>query len=622
MVCKVCNQEVEVGLKICPYCGASMEENEASVIDLQFTNKKATSITDKKPAPKKTKKGISKKNLIDEAPIKIVDDFEEEPVKKADPNEPITLDFFEPEDNDPTPITVVEDEEATETIRPLFAKEKKQPKKLKSLEREPQPKKPAPVEDKAEKPQEEPQDVPQDDILVVAEAPVEEPIEEEPVEEPVEEEPTEEPIEEEPVEEPIEEEPAEEPVEEEPAEEPIEEEPVEEPIEEEPTEEPIEEEPVEEPVEEAPAEEPIEEEPTEEPIEEEPVEEPVEEAPVEDVAETIPEFLPEEVIEEYIPVEEKKPIKVIREETPREIIPEEIIEEPIVEKAPVVKKKKEEPKIFLPEEIIEEFIAPEAPKKEEPEEIYGAIIEEVEEPTEEEPTEEPILEEEPIIEEEPYVPPVIDENWQPDPEFLPEEVLEDYIEPMAIEPEVEEYPEPVFEEENEFERTEVYTAPVFYDPEADAPFYEEEPIEITPLNEETPVIEEPVEETVAETPVEEAVASVELCERVSKRKIEREQKPVKDRVNFFLLLFSLMFPPYLGTFIWITRSSRKPKASTVYGVLGIISYVVTNFLKKLIVNVLSVLITIVALVGFIVFAYFYIQGALLDAGYIFSIFGI
>ena len=134
MVCKVCNQEVEAGLNVCPLCGASMTEKEVPTIDIQFTDKKAASIKDKpESTAKKTKKGVSKKNLADTTPIKIVDEpYYEEPQN----NGPIELSFVEPEDTDPTPIKVIEDEELTETIRPLYAKERRAPKKIKSLEKE------------------------------------------------------------------------------------------------------------------------------------------------------------------------------------------------------------------------------------------------------------------------------------------------------------------------------------------------------------------------------------------------------------------------------------------------------------------------------------------------------
>ena len=66
MLCKVCNKEVSDGVKVCPYCGASMVEAESEIISLSFEDTEP-----KKEAPKR-KRGISKKNLIDETPIKVV----------------------------------------------------------------------------------------------------------------------------------------------------------------------------------------------------------------------------------------------------------------------------------------------------------------------------------------------------------------------------------------------------------------------------------------------------------------------------------------------------------------------------------------------------------------------
>jgi hypothetical protein len=41
MICSVCNKEVENGIKICPFCGAFLDEKEENVIEVSF----------KKPAP-------------------------------------------------------------------------------------------------------------------------------------------------------------------------------------------------------------------------------------------------------------------------------------------------------------------------------------------------------------------------------------------------------------------------------------------------------------------------------------------------------------------------------------------------------------------------------------------
>lgn len=523
MVCKVCNQEVEVGLKVCPFCGASMEDNDAGIIDIQFTDKKAASITDKKaPAPKKTKKGISKKNLIDEAPIKIVDDTYEGN-EKSEPNGPIELDFFEPKDDCPTPITVIDNEDEIETIRPLFAKERTKPKKVKGLEREKQPQKPQPKPEPAIEPKKDEEPEAKDEIaqstepIVFADTDATTPAEEPQVEEPVMEEPVKEPAEE-ATEEACEETPAEEAPVEEPVEEIAEEAPIEEPAEDS-----CEETPAGEPaLEEAVEEEPVNEEEVQEPVAEaEPtVEEPTEEQAQESepVKEEKPAFLPEEIVEEYIaPYTEKKPIVAASEQPVKE--QEEIFQAPVE---------------IIPEEIIEEYIEPET----------EAVIEE---PIEEEEPEATLVEE--AVEQEP---------------------IEEAIEEPILEPE---------------EETVVP--------------------ELVPAN-----MEEPERETAYEFP-----PSVVLYEKVSKRKAEREAKPVKDRVNFFVALLSMMFPPYLGALIWVTRSARKPKAANAYGLLTIFSYLIHRVVK----NIVAVVSLIALIVGFAFFAYSYVGNALYEAGYILNI---
>ena len=455
MVCKVCNQEVEVGLKVCPFCGASMEDNDAGIIDIQFTDKKAASITDKKaPAPKKTKKGISKKNLIDEAPIKIVDDTYEEN-EKSEPSGPIELDFFEPKDDCPTPITVIDNEDEIETIRPLFAKERTKPKKVKGLEREKQPQKPQPKPEPAIEPKKGEEPEAKDEIAQSTEPIVFADTDIAPTEEPQ-------------------------------------------------VEEPVMEEPVKEPAAET---EPLVEEPTEEQAQE-----------TEPLKEEKPAFLPEEIVEEYIaPYPEKKPIVVASEEPVKE--QEEIFQAPVE---------------IIPEEIIEEYIEPET----------EAVIEE---PIEEEEPEATLFEE--AVEQEP---------------------IEEAIEESTTEPE---------------EETVVP--------------------ELVPAN-----MEEPERETAYEFP-----PSVVLYEKVSKRKAEREAKPVKDRVNFFVALLSMMFPPYLGALIWVTRSARKPKAANAYGLLTIFSYLIHRVVK----NIVAVVSLIALIVGFAFFAYSYVGNALYEAGYILNI---
>ena len=505
MVCKVCNQEVEVGLKVCPFCGASMEVSDAGVIDIQFTEKKAASIDDKKaPAPKKTKKGISKKNLIDEAPIKIVDDSYEEN-ENSEPEGPIELDFFEPEDDCPTPITVIDNEDEIETIRPLFAKERTKPKKVKGLEREKQPQKPQPKAEAPKETQKEESSEPITEPIVFDTAKKEPPVKEEPAKEPILENAVEE----------IAEEPANEPVEE------------------------IADEAVEEPVEET--------------VEETP-KEPVEEAPAEETAD---EVLTEEAAEDEAAT--KEPSLEAKENEPEQ-------------------QKEEEP--FLPEEIVEEYIAPVTEKA-----AVAAPVEAEEKLTEEATEERAVA-----------------------PLVLPEEIVEDYIAPQAEET-VEEAvaEEPTEETVDEIPVEEALVEEPTEEPASEETAEEEELVvpELVPAD-----MQEPEREAMYEYP-----PSVVLYEKVSKCKARREEKPVKDRVNLFIALLSMMFPPYLGAFIWITRSARKPKAANTYGLLTIFSYLFHRFMK----NVLAVVSLLAIIIGSLIFAYYYVGNALFEAGYLLTI---
>ena len=522
MLCKVCNKEVEAGLKTCPYCGAQMENSEAEIVSIKFTRKKAQPMPKEgeKSTPKKKRSGISKKNLQDEAPITVIEDptlFEEEEVKDYDPNEPVILVFDEPE------VQPEEEEPVAEDENPISVEEPEEPEELVAVE---------------------PED---DETLVVLGEEGNVYAKEEPVEEaPAEEEPVaEEPVEEAPVEEePVAEEPAEEaPVEEEPvAEEPVEEAPVEEePVAEEPVEEaPVEEEPVaEEPVEEAPAEEePVAEEPVEEYYEEPVAEEPVEEAPIEEepvVEELYEEEMPKAEEEEFLPEE------IIEEEMPEPEPAEEIYEEPEEEIAPVV----------MAVATVEE-----APAEEPVEEYY-------EEPVEEEPVEEAPAEEEPVAEEPVEEEPI--EEIPPEPEYF------------------EEQEEPVEEPQEEaYEAT--YEG--YYQEPADDYYQYDDPTVVEQAE------EEPIEENI-------------------KKKYKLPKPPKKDKVNFFWFLIALLCPPYPGIMLWITKSVEQPRSSRVYGAEAIIMYII----KRVIRNVVLCVLMIAAIAGILVGAFYYIQSALAQAGY-------
>lgn len=81
-----------------------------------------------------------------------------------------------------------------------------------------------------------------------------------------------------------------------------------------------------------------------------------------------------------------------------------------------------------------------------------------------------------------------------------------------------------------------------------------------------PVKVEPIKETVA---VEENINK----EAKVKEKKKKAPKKSKDRVNFFLLVLSLCCPPYFGVLITICTSAKAPKASQVYGVFTILSFI-------------------------------------------------
>ena len=88
-------------------------------------------------------------------------------------------------------------------------------------------------------------------------------------------------------------------------------------------------------------------------------------------------------------------------------------------------------------------------------------------------------------------------------------------------------------------------------------------------------------------------------EKAPKKEAPKEKEPKekspksKDRVNFFLLLLSVLCPPYFGVLITICTSAKKPKSSQVYGILTILSFIY-NQVKN---YVLTVLATVLVIVG-------------------------
>lgn len=81
-------------------------------------------------------------------------------------------------------------------------------------------------------------------------------------------------------------------------------------------------------------------------------------------------------------------------------------------------------------------------------------------------------------------------------------------------------------------------------------------------------------------------------------KAEKKQKPKKskDRVNFFLLLLTLMCPPYFGVLITICTSAKAPKATQVYGVFTILSFIFAK-IKNYILTVIATFCVVMAAIA-------------------------
>ena len=238
---------------------------------------------------------------------------------------------------------------------------------------------------------------------------------------------------------------------------------------------------------------------------------------------------------------------------------------------------KAEEEEFLPEEIIEEEMPEPEPAEEpyeEPEEELAPVVMAVA-TVEEAPAEEPVEEyyEEPVEEE-----PVAEEPVEEAP------AEEEPIEEIPPEPEYfEEQEEPVEEPQEEaYEAT--YEG--YYQEPADDYYQYEDPTVVEQAE------EEPIEENI-------------------KKKYKLPKPPKKDKVNFFWFLIALLCPPYPGIMLWITKSVEQPKSSRVYGAEAIIMYII----KRAIRNVVLCVLMIAAIAGILVGAFFYIQNALAQAGY-------
>lgn len=84
-----------------------------------------------------------------------------------------------------------------------------------------------------------------------------------------------------------------------------------------------------------------------------------------------------------------------------------------------------------------------------------------------------------------------------------------------------------------------------------------------------------------------------------KEKKEKEPKS-KDRVNFFLLLLTLLCPPYFGVLITVCSSAKAPKATQVYGIFTILSFIfmkVKNYVLTAVATILVIVGAIAALLG-------------------------
>lgn len=81
----------------------------------------------------------------------------------------------------------------------------------------------------------------------------------------------------------------------------------------------------------------------------------------------------------------------------------------------------------------------------------------------------------------------------------------------------------------------------------------------------------------------------------------------KDKVNFFLFIMSFCCPPYFGVLITVLESAKSPKASQVYGICTILSFIFMKIKNY----VLTVLAAICIIIGVLLVL---LQGAYLVLG--------
>ena len=110
-------------------------------------------------------------------------------------------------------------------------------------------------------------------------------------------------------------------------------------------------------------------------------------------------------------------------------------------------------------------------------------------------------------------------------------------------------------------------------------------------------------------------------EKAIKKEAPKEKAPKsKDRVNFFLLVLSVLCPPYFGVLITICTSAKKPKASQVYGVFTILSFIF-NKVKNYVMTVLAtILVVLGALCALIFGAYLVLTELGYDISFLTSLF--
>ncbi|MBQ4108350.1 MAG: zinc-ribbon domain-containing protein [Clostridia bacterium] len=116
------------------------------------------------------------------------------------------------------------------------------------------------------------------------------------------------------------------------------------------------------------------------------------------------------------------------------------------------------------------------------------------------------------------------------------------------------------------------------------------------IEEETAVDTEKVEKKREKKKSKQDDEYAELDERIT----ESENSPKsKDKVNFFLLLLTLLCPPYFGVLITICNSAKAPKATQVYGIFTILSFIFSK-IKNYILTVIATFSIIMAVLAALV----------------------